>query len=272
MKTRLIAAALAVVLAAVGTVVLLMYVRSASSQSAAPAAPPVATVDVLVASSAIAVGAPAAGLEKQVATKALPKDAALPNRVTDLNQLAGKVALVAIEPGEQLLAGKFGTAPVVTTASTSVKVPPNLQQVAILLEPVRALGGRLKPGDTVGVFITLKPTPGPTHLVLHKVLVTAIQESVATPMTSSSPVTMTTPTSAPSSGAAATPSAAPTTAAAQAVPNDPTVSVLVTLATTAGNAERIVWAAEYGSIWLSNEPLTADESGTGLIDQTKVLK
>ena len=271
MRTRVIAAALAVVLAAVGTVVLLMYVRSASSQSAAPAAPPVATVDVLVASSAIAVGAPAAGLGKLVATKPLPTDAALPNRVTDLNQLTGKVALVAIEPGEQLLAGKFGTAPAVTTSSTSVKVPPNLQQLTILLRPDQALGGKLKPGDTVGVFISLKPEKGSglTHLVVHKVLVTAVEESVAAPVTSASPTTV---TSAQSSSAPATPSAAPTTTAAQAVPNDPTVSVLVTLATTAGSAEKIVWAAEYGSIWLSNEPLTADQNGTGTIDDTKVLK
>ncbi len=268
MRTRVIAAALAVVLAAVGTVVLLMYVRSASSQSAAPAAPPVATVDVLVASSAIAVGAPAASLGKMVTTKPLPTDAALPNRVTDLNQLAGKVALVAIEPGEQLLAGKFGTAPAVTTASTSVKVPPNLQQLTILLDADHALGGKLKPGDTVGVFITLK-SPQSTHLVVHKVLVTAVEESIAAPTTSASPTIM---TSAPGASASATPSVAPTTTVAQTVPNDPTVKVLVTLATTAGSAEKIVWAAEYGSIWLSNEPLTADQNGTGTIDQTKVLK
>lgn len=270
MRTRVIAAALAVVLAAVGTVVLLMYVRSASSQSAAPAAPPVETIDVLVASGAIAVGAPAVGLEKLVATKALPKDAALPNRVTDLKQLIGKVALVALEPGEQLLAGKFGIAPEVTAVSTSVKIPSNLQQVTILLEPVRALGGKLRPGDTVGVFISMKSAPVATHLMLHKVLVTAVDESVAAPMSSSSPPT---PTSAPPTGSGALPpSAVPTTATVQAVPNDPTVSVLVTLATTAGNAEKIVFAAENGSIWLSNEPLTADENGTGIIDQTRVLK
>lgn len=143
--------------------------------------------------------------------------------------------------------------------------------MTILLRPDQALGGKLKPGDTVGVFISLKPEKGSglTHLVVHKVLVTAIEESVSAPMTSTNP---TTTASAPGSSGSTTPSAAPTTAAAQGVPNDPTVSVLVTLATTAGSAERIVWAAEYGSIWLSNEPLTADQNGTGIIDETQVLK
>jgi pilus assembly protein CpaB len=39
-------------------------------------------------------------------------------------------------------------------------------------------------------------------------------------------------------------------------------SLLVTLATTAANAERIVYAAEHGSIWLSSEPADAVVTGT----------
>lgn len=263
MRTRLIAAVLAVVLALVGTVVLLMYVRSASSQTAVQQAAPVSTVDVLVATGAIMVGSPAGEISKLVATKALPADAVLPNRVTDVAQLAGKVALVALEPGEQLLRSKFGAPPVQTTSAT-VSIPADLQQVTILLRPDRALGGHLKPGNTVGVFISLKNPPQPlTHLVLHKVLVTAVEESA--PPAPSVTSAATAPTSTPGATAAATVQSAP------AAMVDPTASVLITLATTAGNAERIVFAAENGSIWLSNEPLTAAEKDTGIIDGKKVL-
>ena len=263
MRTRLIAAVLAVVLALVGTVVLLMYVRSASSQTAVQQAAPVSTVDVLVATGAIMVGSPSGEISKLVATKALPADAVLPNRVTDVAQLAGKVALVALEPGEQLLRSKFGAPPAQTTSAT-VSIPVDLQQVTILLRPDRALGGHLKPGNTVGVFISLKNPPQPlTRLVLHKVLVTAVEES-APPAPSVTSVA-TAPMSTPGATAAATVQSAP------AATVDPTASVLITLATTAGNAERIVFAAENGSIWLSNEPLTAAEKDTGIIDGKKVL-
>jgi pilus assembly protein CpaB len=51
---------------------------------------------------------------------------------------------------------------------------------------------------------------------------------------------------------------------------DPTTSLLVTLALSAADAEKIVFAAEFGSIWLSHEPSTADESGTDIVDGTKV--
>ena len=49
-------------------------------------------------------------------------------------------------------------------------------------------------------------------------------------------------------------------------PSDLTERLLVTVATTAPIAEKIVYAATFGSIWLSNEPLTADESGTQVVD------
>jgi len=107
MKTRLIAGIAAVVLAIVGTVILVGYVRGADSRAMAG----LQTVEVLVAATPIPEGTLADQLPALVSSKELPATAVLPDRVTGLDQIVGQVALVALEPGEQLLAGKFGPPP-----------------------------------------------------------------------------------------------------------------------------------------------------------------
>ena len=244
MKTRVIAGIVAVILAIVGTVVLVGYVRGADSRAMAG----LETVDVLVADTAIPEGTAATGLPQLVAVKQLPATAVLAGRVTGLDQLVGQVALVALQPGEQLLANKFGPLP--TDTPEVVVVPPAMQQVTVELGMQQALGGQIKAGDTVGMFLSVTDAKQ-THLTAHKVLVTLVQ-------------------GAPS---AAADSAAPTSGATTApTPTDLTGSLLITVATTAPIAEKIIFAATFGSIWLSNEPLTADESGTQVIDGTLVFK
>src|SRR6478609_10704367 len=136
MKTRLIAGAIAVVLAAAGTVLVLSYVHGADARAMSG----LDTVEVLVADAPIAAGTSGADLASLVVTKELPANAVLPNGVTSLDQLAGDQALVALEPGEQLLIGKFGP-PAVTAETEQVVVPPEFQQVTVLLELQRAAGG-----------------------------------------------------------------------------------------------------------------------------------
>ena len=170
MKTRMIAGMVAVVLAIAGTVVLVGYVRGADSRAMAG----LETVNVLVAAAPIPEGAASADVAKLSAVKQLPATAALPDRVTSVDQLAGQVALVALEPGEQLLASKFGPPP--STAPDALIIPPELQQVTVLLELQRALGGQIKAGDTVGVFLSATDTKQ-THLTAHKVLVTKVERA-----------------------------------------------------------------------------------------------
>jgi len=246
MKTRLFAGIAALVLAIVGTVVLVGYVRGADSRAMAG----LQTVDVLVAAVTIPEGTNADQLPAWVASKELPATAVLPNRVTGLDQIAGQVVLVALAPGEQLLASKFGLPP--TTAPDELVVPPEMQQVTVLLDLQRALGGQIKAGDTVGMFLSVTDAKQ-THLTAHTVLVTKVQRAAVTGST----------------GSGAAPSA---DQAEPAPPSDLAASLLVTVATTAPIAEKIVYAATFGSIWLSNEPQTADESGTQIVDGTLVFK
>jgi pilus assembly protein CpaB len=238
---RLLAALAALVLALVGAVVLVAYVRGADARALAG----VQTVTVLVVDQEIPAGTPGDQVVDSVRSELVPAKAAAPGRVTDLAELTGTVATVDLQPGEQLLAARFA-APDDVRAPGTVDLPAGDQEISVLLEPQRAVGGRLSAGDTVGVYISMAGADaGVTHAVLHGVLVTQIQGA---------------------------PAAAPDTAAAddtgaQAAPSQ---SLMITLAVTAREAEPIVFGMEHGTLWLSLEPDGADNGGTKVIDPGNV--
>lgn len=246
MKIRLIAGVVAVMLAAVGSVLLVSYIRGADARAMAG----LETVNVLVAADPIAEGTTAIDLASLVEAKQLPRNAVLDGGVTSLDQLAGEIAIVPLTPGEQLLDSKFGQPAPTDTGPT---VAPELQQVTVLLERQRALGGQIQAGDSVGVFLSVEE-PDRTHLEAHKILVTRVEQAASAK--SSGDTTVST-----SSGGTT-----------QAAPADIEDKFLVTLATNAPTAEKIVFAATYGSIWLSDEPVGADENGTRVIDGMKVYE
>jgi pilus assembly protein CpaB len=241
-RRRLLAAVAALVLIVVGTVVLLAYVRGAESRALAG----VRTVQVLVVDQPIAEGTPADQLGELVRTEVLPAKAALEGRVTDLSALAGQLATVDLQPGEQLLASRFARPDDLQVPGT-VPVPEGLQEVSVLLEPQRAVGGRLAAGDTVGIFVSLTQPDGKaaSHAVLHDVLVTQVQ-GAPTPVDPAA--------GEPETASAGTPA--------------PSSSLMVTLAVTAAQAEAIVFGVEHASLWFSlerdgtdipdTEPVTAD--------------
>ncbi len=205
---------------------------------------------MLVADRPIPEGTPAEELDLLVRTELLPEKAALDGRVTDLAQLAGQVAAVDLLPGEQLLTDRFelpdeGDAPGV------VAVPAGLQEVSVLLEPQRAVGGRLAAGDTVGVMVSMIYQGGTvkTHAVLHEVLVTQVQGA---------------PSPVDADGAEGAAETASSGGAA------PTQSLMITLAVTAPQAEAVVFGMEHGTVWLTLEPEDADTSGTDVLDQITI--
>jgi pilus assembly protein CpaB len=242
MRRRLLAALAALVLALVGGVVLVAYARGADARAAAG----LKTVEVLVVEKPVPAGTPADQLRDLVGTELVPAKTAVPGRVVDLADLAGRVATVDLQPGEQLLADRFAAPSDLRTPGT-VAVPAGQQEVSVLLEPQRAVGGRLAAGDTVGVYLsmTLQDGTATTHGVLHDVLVTQVQGAPAAASDDKE-------TASAGSGAA------------------PTGSLLVTLAVSARDAEAVVFGAEHGSLWLSLEPEGADTSGTQLLTQTNV--
>jgi len=238
---RLLAAVAALLLLVVGTVVLLAYVRGADARALAG----VRTVDVLVADGPIPAGTAGDQIGSLVRTEVVPAKSAVAGRVTDLASLKGEVATVDILPGEQLLAGRFAR-PDDLQAPGTVEVPDGLQEVSVLLEPQRAVGGRLAAGDTVGVVVSQTGKDGvpATHTVLHKILVTQVQGA---------------PAPVDPAGGKEDPSTASSGTAA------PSASLMVTLAVSAAQAEAVVFGIEHGSIWLSLEPEAAQTGGTDVV-------
>jgi pilus assembly protein CpaB len=252
MRRRLLAALAALVLLFVGTVVLLAYVRSADARALAG----VQTTEVLVADQVIPKGTSGDQLTELVRTEVLPQKAALDGRVTDLDELAGLVASVDVQPGEQLLTFRFGEVEAAGVAGT-VEVPKGLQEVSILLEPQRAIGGRLKAGDTVGVVISLGDgEDAQTHSVLHKILVTQVQ-GAPTPV---------------DPNAEATAEEASDSETGSAGNSAPTQSLMVTFAVSAAQAEAVVYGIEHGTLWLSLEPADAKTGGTDVLDAGNIYK
>ena len=241
MNRRILAAVLALGLALVGTVVLVAYVRGADARALAG----VQTTEVLVVTEPVPQGTPASELAGSVRLEPLPAKVAATGSVADLADLEEQVALVDLQPGEQVLASRFAE-PDSMRAPGTVAVEPGDQEISILLEPQRAVGGRLKAGDEISVYVSgeLKPEDAEavpsTHVVLHGVLVTQVQGAPARPKQGE--------TQTVSSGEAA-----------------PSNSLLVTLALPARDAERVVFGMEHGTVWLSLEPEGADNSGTRIV-------
>jgi pilus assembly protein CpaB len=242
-RRRLLAAIAALVLLVAGTLVLLAYVKGAEERAFAGAR----TVEVLVVDQVIPQGTPASELTGLVRTEVLPAKAALDGRVTDLRSLSGQVATVDLQVGEQLLTSRFARTDELTAPGT-VEVPDGLQELSVLLEPQRVVGGRMSAGDTVGVYLSqvLPDGTGQTSAVLHHVLVTQVE------------------------GAAATTDADAEAGTETAAAGTPAASLMLTLALTAKDAETVVFGMEHGTLWLSLETEGDETGGTRVIDPNTV--
>jgi pilus assembly protein CpaB len=240
-RRRILAAFAAILLLAVGSLVLLAYVRGADERALAG----VQTVEVLVVDEGIPAGTAGDQLTGLVRTELVPAKVALDSRVTDLADLSGQVASVDLLAGEQLLASRFVRPDDVQVAGT-VAVPAGLQEVSVLLEPQRVVGARLAAGDTVGVYLSqvLPDGTGQTAAVLHQVLVTQVQGAPTAP----DPDTEADPETASASSGA------------------PVTSLMVTLAVTAKDAETVVFGAEHGTLWLSLETEGDSTGATRVVD------
>ena len=265
MNRRWIGVLASIALVALGTFVLVRYVQGADERALEGEE----TVEVLVVNTAVPRGAAAEDLQGKVDTVLVPTKVQAPGSVADLSALAGTFASVDLVPGEQLLASRFVSAEELNALDDFV-VPDGLLELTLSLSPERALGGELRPGDEVAVIASFAPftltedetvgvqieeavddtieqseenatatkTPSSTHLIIHNALVTNIQVERL-------PVT-TDEASAEQSG----------------VELAPTGNLLVTLAMEPEDAERTVFSAEFGSVWLAQESETAPEDAT----------
>lgn len=249
MKSRLLGGIAALVLAVIGTVLLVVYVQGADNRAAQGLEP----VNVLVVKESVPVGTKAEELNKYLEQAAIPQSAVPEGALETLDDQTGKVTSVALEPGEQLLTSRL-VDPRELVPGT-VPVPEGLEEVTLLLSPERLLGGRIEAGDTVTVYTSFKseddmPANAPvpeevkgwkqsTGLLFHDVLVTAVQKAAPDTKKSGS-----TDDSTPGDSAVEMPNG----------------SAFVTVARNDADAAKLVFGAEFGTIWLAKQTDSSTKS------------
>jgi pilus assembly protein CpaB len=258
LKARLLGGIAALVVAIIGTVLLVSYVQGADRRALANTE----TAEVYVVQKEIAAGTSAANFGDSVVKKTVPKTTVANDSVTTLTELGQKVSAVGLVPGEQLLATRM-VDPAQLLGPGRAPVPSGLQEVTVKLPIDRVIGGSLKAGDTVGIIISYAENeklnvPDQTKLAFHQVLVTAVQNSsgaVAQDQTSTKTET------------AADGSMTSTASAAQAAGG-----YLVTLARSAVDVEKIVHAIEFGTLYLSKETEGSTQDNSGVMERIRVFQ
>jgi pilus assembly protein CpaB len=150
MDRRRILLIIAAVVAALGTLLVFLYVRTADAR----AQDSVDAVQVLTAQQPIASGesyddALAAG---KIVPKGVARSQLLANVQTSPDALKGTVALQNILPGEQIVADKFGTN--AADASSPLGIPPKEMAVSVNLTDPDRVAGFVNPGSEVAIFVT----------------------------------------------------------------------------------------------------------------------
>ncbi|WP_258064324.1 Flp pilus assembly protein CpaB [Arthrobacter sp. ZGTC131] len=254
MKTRLLGGIAALIVAIIGTVLLVNYVQGADKRALASTE----TATVYVVEKAVAAGTRVDKMADAVVKKDVPKLAIAAGAVTDLGDVDQKVTAVTLVPGEQLLSTRMVDADAFLGPSR-VQVPAGMQEITLKLPIERVVGGKIAAGDTVGVFLSVDNSgagSSGTQLTFHKVLVTAAQFS---------------------NGSAAKSQEAPAEqdksagAMAKKTPSSDD-TYLITLARNSADAERIVFATEFGSVYLSKEPTNAVETTSGVVTGTRLFR
>ena len=180
MDRRRILLVAAAVVAALGTMLVFLYVRGADNR----AEQRFETTEVLVATTQIERGervadAAAAG---KLALQAVPQASVLPGALLTTEGVDQQIALTTIYPGEQIVPQKLGD-----TAAPESQLPiPDDGDMAMsinLTDPAR-VAGFVNPGSQVAIFINgTDPTTGAPYSRVLQTRVTVIAVGSTTPVT-----------------------------------------------------------------------------------------
>jgi len=241
-KARLLGGIAAVVLAILGTVMLVNYVGGADQRAMAGTQ----TTDVAVVQKEIAAGTSVSGFGDSVQIKQVPTNMVTDGALADLKDVQEKVAAMKLLPGDQLSDARLSDA-ATFQGSNPVKVPDDMQQLSFSVTADRVVGGQLLPADHTALYLSYNQGVEPgtsdvpaTKNTLRKVLVISVQAD--TQGASNTPATQT---------------AKPSTVAPDTV--GPT-SYVVTVALAPADAIKLVHAAEFGHIWVAKE--VSGDAGT----------
>lgn len=148
MDRRKVLLVVAAVVAALGTVLVFLYVRGADDR----AEQRFETVEVLRAVAPIEPGEAieAAAQAGKLKLQPVPQEALLTGYQTSIEGLAGTVALTRVYPGEQIISSRFGGAS--AAASSTLPIPEGMLAISVNLSDTARVAGFVQPGSQVAVF------------------------------------------------------------------------------------------------------------------------
>lgn len=240
-RRRVLGTVAAVTLAGVGAIGLVSWANSTKESAEAAQA----QTAVLVVDEHIPKGANAATILSSTHVGSVQQKSLASGALTSDGQVGTLVAAADMYPGDQVVSDRL-------VAQLDNGVPADKVQVAVTLTPERAIGGAVKTGDTVGVYLSFEPfdtnapesdttapkkTANTTHLTFQHVQVTNVQ-STDEPVSESKD---------------------------NGLQQVSAKGYIVTLALSPAQSEQFVFATEFGHVWLSNEPATVSQDGTSVV-------
>jgi pilus assembly protein CpaB len=160
MRRRVVLMVVAIVIAALGSSLILLYVNGLADKAQANED----LVRVLTATEKIDPGekAGAAQSNGKLELTRMPKSSVVEGAVTTVDKMASEVALGTIYPGEQILAAKFGK----TAASTqTLAIPKGQIAVSVELTDPARVAGFVTPGSRVVIFVSAAETTNGTKTI-----------------------------------------------------------------------------------------------------------
>ena len=221
MGRRTVLLIVAVLIAALGTTMVFLYVRGADNRAQAAQSP----VQVLKAVAVINPGetlqqAQAAG---KIELGTVPQEQVLPGAVNSTEAIGAKVALATIFPNEQIITGKFGE----PGEQKVLTIPDGDVAISVNLGDTGRVAGFVSPGAEVAIFVNSPEASQngeeeTVRLLLPRVQVIAVGATTVISTTTTNP------------------------SGAQTVEQLP--RTLFTLAVNQDEAERIMYAASHGEL------------------------
>lgn len=266
MRRKIVMVVAALLCGALGTALLVRFVQGAESRALEGEQ----LVEVFVVTEYVPSGTSGSAMIQNglVEVTEVPEKVRPLGSVVSAADIADLVADTDLFPGEQLVVDRFVNPDAFDANPSSVQAPEGYIEISVSMTPERVMGGFISPGDTVAIFASFNPGAGEgssveidgipvdlpdelaaeialpaetTHVLMHKVLVTEIQvEEVPIPRDPNDPNLANAPRLAPSG------------------------NLLLTLALTTPEAERLVFALEYGTLYMAQEPEDAPEEGTNI--------
>jgi pilus assembly protein CpaB len=234
MQSRVLAILIAVVLALVATAAMVAYVNSADRRAISGQEP----VSVLVAKDTIKAGTSGEDAQNAgwIVQQQVPRKNVVAGALRFPTQLEQRYAAVDIVEGEQLLQRRWVGAEDVA-GRRLLQIPEDAQALSLGLDLTKQVAGFVTPGDKVGLVFSYKEKEGSesvdkTHFLLQNIQVLAV-------------------------GATALPNGSSQSGGRVNQGRGSQNLTAVTLAIPKKHVERVVFAAENGSIYLTLLPPNA---------------